>query len=109
MFVVFIYKLSDNNEKRRKRWGKDQYRILKNEFFESGMIKSTSYYIQQQCSIPLFGLVWVDVQHEICGMGDCYWHTVYYGHLDQAEQAVRLLRNGDKWNGNKETIIKHIP
>jgi hypothetical protein len=98
----------DNNEKKRKRWGRDVYRIVKNDYFESGMIKSTTYSIEQQCYIPIFGLNWIKVEHEVCGMGDCYWMVIYYHHLDQAEQAVRLLRNGDKWNGHKETIIKHL-
>ena len=41
-------------------------------------------------------------------MGGTYWVTTEYGWLDQAEQAVKRLQEGHKWQGHKETIIKTI-
>ena len=106
---IFIFALNNNNEKYRKRWGKDQYRILTNEYIEDGLVKSCVYSIEQKCKHFLFGEVWVSVKHFDCSWGDCHWETKYYNTLLQAEDALKRLRAGDKWSGHKETIIKTIP
>ena len=106
--IVFLVAMSDNNEKRRKRWGKNEYRIVQSDYYKQGMIKTTTYYIQQKCNVPILGIKWLKVEHKISGMRDSYWITTEYGWLDQAEQAVKRLQEGHKWQGHKETIIKTI-
>ena len=107
--LTFLVALSDNNEKRRKRWGLNQYQIVKNDWYEDATIKQTTYFIKQKCKLPVLGIQWLDVQYQICGMGDCYWNTKYFSTLKQAEDAVKRLQDGHKWHGHKETIIKYIP
>lgn len=106
--LAFLAALSDNNEKRRKRWGMNEYQIVQNDWYEDATIKQTTYFIKQKCKVPIFGIQWVDVQYQICGMGDCYWNTKYFSKLNEAEEAVRKLQDGFKWYGNKETIVKTI-
>ena len=106
--IVFLVAMSDNNEKRRKRWGKNEYRIVKSDYYKHGLVKNTTYYIQQKCNVPILGIQWVKVEHLIGDMSSTYWVTTEYGWLDQAEQAVKRLQEGHKWQGHKETIIKTI-
>ena len=108
MIIAFSVVVGGSNEKRRKRWGKNEYRIVKSDYYKHGLVKNTSYYIQQKCNVPLLGIQWVKVEHLIGDMGGTYWVTTEYGWLDQAEQAVKRLQEGHKWQGHKETIIKTI-
>ena len=106
---IFIFALNNNNQKFRKRWGKDQYRIGVREYFTDGIKKSEIYYIEQKCKHFLFGEMWVSVKTYSCGYGDCYWEESQFGTMADAQLAVRKLRAGDKWYGHKETIVKNIP
>lgn len=106
---VFLYALSNNNKTYRKRWGKDEYRIQIREYFTDGIKRSEIYFIEQKCKHFLFGEAWVAVKFCNYGWGDVSWDECHYKTIEEAEDAIKRLRAGDKWYGNKETIIKYIP
>lgn len=109
IFMLFFIAMLDNNEKKRKRWGLDQYRIQMLEYYSKGKVQSIRYFVEQQLRHPLFGKVWISVKEYKCGMSDCYWDRIYFDKQIDAEILVKSLRAGNRCEGHIETTIKKIP
>lgn len=109
IFVVFFVALSNDNEKDRKRWGVDEYRIQMLEYYSKGKVQSIRYFVEQRCNIPIIGKVWKPVKEYQCGWGDCSWETIYFDKQSEAEALVESLREGNQLEGHIETTIKKIP
>jgi hypothetical protein len=109
IFMAFFIGLSDNNEKERKRWGLDEYRIQMLEYYSKGKVQSIRYFVEQKLNIPIIGKVWRPVKEHQCGWGDCSWETIYFDKQLEAEKLVERLRAGNRCEGHVETTIKKIP
>jgi hypothetical protein len=109
IFMACFIGLFDNNEKERKRWGLDEYRIQMLEYYSKGKVQSIRYFVEQRLSIPMIGKVWKPVKEYQCGYSDCSWETIYFDKQSEAEALVESLREGNKCEGHIETTIKKIP
>lgn len=107
--IMFIMALSDNNQRERKRWGLDEYRIQMLEYYSKGKVQSIRYFVEQRLNIPMIGKVWRPVKEYCCGYGDCSWDTIYFDKQIEAEELVESLRAGNRVEGHIETTIKKIP
>lgn len=108
---IGVFQPFGTRESRRKKYGLDQYRIQKVDRYEDATIISTSYYIQQMTRSWYMPskTKWKDLEEELCGMGDCYWTTKYYGKIQDAEKAINKMRTGEPFDGIKEETVKYIP
>lgn len=106
---MFIIALNNNNEKERKRWGLDEYRIQMLEYYSKGKVQSIRYFVEQRLNIPMIGKTWIPVKEYCCGYGDCSWDTIYFDKQIEAEELVESLRAGNRVEGHIETTIKKIP
>jgi hypothetical protein len=110
---IGVFQPFGTKESRRKRYGLDQYRIQKLDYYEDATIVSTKYYIQQMTRMPSIfpsnWKRWKDIEEYQCGMSDCYWHTKYYKTVEEAEKAVNKMRTGEPFEGTKEETVKLIP
>lgn len=109
IFMAFFIVLSENNQRERKRWGLDEYRIQMLEYYSKGKVQSIRYFVEQRLNIPMIGKVWRPVKEYCCGYGDCSWDTIYFDKQIEAEELVESLRAGNRVEGHIETTIKKIP
>lgn len=109
IFMAFFIVLSENNQRERKRWGLDEYRIQMLEYYSKGKVQSIRYFVEQRLNIPMIGKVWRPVKEYCCGYGDCSWDTIYFDKQIEAEELVISLRAGNRVEGHIETTIKKIP
>jgi len=109
---IVVFEPFGNKESRRRKYGLDEYRIQKLDYYEDATIVSTKYYVQQFTRVPFIPgnwKTWKDIEEYRCGMGDCYWHTKYYSTVEDAEKAVNKMRTGEPFEGTKEETVKYIP
>ena len=86
---------------------KEQYRILKYEYFNQYSVVTTEYYYIQEWKKFLWWSYWKDIKHIECGMDDCHKTTVTFKTLEEAEVFVTTkLCTGLPKDEDVDTVVK---